>query len=374
MRERTAAQLIVFAFLLISAAGVASAQTQLGGVNVEGGIEAGGRFYLDSRPSQKDRAKFEEYRDQSPGLFLLGANLRLSRPDESLFGEFGGSKWCFSDQDYYLSFGRLGTWQFDFLWDQTPHVISTDARLLATQPQRGVFVLPTPRPALPVHNSAPDIDEIAVRWDKAAMRFSYSVTPSLDFVAEYSRIRKEGDKPMGMAFGSPGNNFYEVLQPIDQTVHDFRLRGAFSDPRYQVQLTYGLSVFENDLTRIRADNPCFGNGAPCSAGDAGGPATGQSSLPPGNMAHSLSLAASVNLPMRTRINGNFAWGLNLQNDAFLQHTINPALAGNPDLALPSQNLGGLVQTWLVYLNATTRPFDPVTFGARYRFYDYSDES
>jgi MtrB/PioB family decaheme-associated outer membrane protein len=260
------------------------------------------------------------------------------------------------------------------VWDQTPHIISTDARLLATQPQRGVFVLPTPRPTLDTHNSAPFIDEISVRWDKAAMRFNYSVKPNLDLTAEYTRIRKEGDKPMGMAFGSPGNNFYEVLQPIEQTVHDFRLRLAFSDPLYQFQLQYGLSFFENDLSRIRADNPCFGNVAPCSSGDAGGPATGQSSLPPSNMAHSLSAAGGVNLPLRTRINGNVAWGLQLQNDAFLPHTINPAFTGDPDLHLNHQSLDGIVQTWLVYLSATSRPFDPVTFSARYRFYDYSDLS
>src|SRR5437867_7508400 len=355
MRVRSAARVIVLALLVIGAAGVASAQTQLGGVNVEGGIEAGGRFYLDSRPSTKERAKFEEYRDQNPGLFLLGANLRLSRPDESLFGEFGGSKWGFSDQDYYLSFGRLGTWQFDFLWDQTPHVISTTGRLLATQPHDGVFVLPTPRPPLPAHNSAPDLDEIAVRWDKAAMRFVYSVSPNLDFAVEYSRIRKEGDKPMGMAFGSPGANFYEVLQPIDQTVHDFRIRAAFAEPLFQIQFGYGLSIFANDLNRIQADNPCFGNTAPCSAGEAAGPRTGQSSLPPSNMAHSLNLAGGVNLPLRTRINGNFAWGLNLQNVGFLPHTINPAFAGTPGLVLPHDSLNGLVQTWLVYLSATSRP-------------------
>jgi MtrB/PioB family decaheme-associated outer membrane protein len=374
MKGRSATGLVILALLVVGAAGAASAQTQLGGVNVEGGIEAGGRFYIDSRPSQKDRAKFEEYRDMSPGLFLLGANLRLSRPDESLFGEFGGSKWGFSDQDYYLSFGRLGTWQFDFLWDQTPHVISTTARLLATQPSPGIFVLPTPRPALPVHNSASYLDEIAVRWDKALMRFAYSVSPNLDFAAEYARTHKSGEKPMGMAFGSPGSNFYEVLQPIDQTVHDFRIRAAFADPLFQIQFGYNLSVFANDLNRIQADNPCFGNGAPCSAGEAGGPATGQSSLPPSNMAHALNVAGGVNLPLRTRINGNFAWGLQLQNSDFLPHTINPVLAGSPGLALPHNSLNGLVQTWLVYLSATSRPFDPVTFNLKYRFYDYSDYS
>ena len=373
MRVWRAGWLILLVLGVVGTAGIASAQTQLGGFNVEGDVEAGGRFYID-RPPQKDRAKFEEYRDLAPGPVLYGLNLRLLRPDESLYAEFGGSKWGYSDQDYYLSVGKLGTWQFDFVWDQTPHIISTDARLLATQPQRGIFVLSTPRPTLDTHNSAPFIDEISVRWDKAAMRFNYSVTPNLDLTAEYTRIRKEGDKPMGMAFGSPGNNFYEVLQPIEQTVHDFRLRLAFSDPLYQFQLQYGLSFFENDLSRIRADNPCFGNVAPCSGGDAGGPATGQSSLPPSNMAHSLSAAGGVNLPMRTRINGNVAWGLQLQNDAFLPHTINPAFTGDPDLHLNHQSLDGIVQTWLVYLSATSRPFDPVTFTARYRFYDYSDLS
>jgi len=373
MSRRSMIWLIALALHVVGAVGVASAQTQLGGWNLEGEAEFGGRWYLD-RPPQSSRAKLEEYRDLTPGPVLFGLNLRLLRPDESIYGEFGGSKWGYSDQDYYLSVGSLGTWQFDFLWDQTPHIISTNARLLATEQQRGVFVLPTPRPALPLHNSAPDLDEISVRWDKAAMRFAYALSPNLDLTAEYTRIRKEGDKPIGMAFGSPGANFYEVLQPIEQTVHDFRLRGTYADPRYQLQFAYGLSVFENDLTRMRADNPCFGNGAPCSAGEAGGPATGQTSLPPSNMAHSLNLAGGVNLPLRTRINANLAWGLHLQNDSFLPHTINPAIAGDPSLALPSHSLNGLVQTWLVYLNATSRPFDIVTFGARYRFYDYSDQS
>ena len=374
MRERGVGWLIILVLCVFGVAGAATAQTQLGGFNVEGEVEAGGRFYIE-RPPAKDRAKFEEYRDLTPGPVLFGLNLRLLRPDESLYAEFGGSKWGYSDQDYYLSVGKLGGWQFDFLWDQTPHVISTNARFLATEPQRGMFVLPSPRPTLDAYNNARTLDEISVRWDKAAMRFNYSVSPNLDLTAEYTRIHKEGDKPMGMAFGSPGNNFYEVLQPIEQTVHDFRIRGAFSDPRYQLQFQYGLSVFENDLSRIRADNPCFGNVAPCSGSDAGGPGTGQSSLPPDNMAHSLSAAAGVNLPLRTRVNGNAAWGLQLQNDAFLPHTINPVLAASgPDVALPKHSLEGMVQTWLVYLSATSRPFDPVTFGARYRFYDYSDNS
>src|SRR5262249_54866105 len=149
-----------------------------GGFNLEGEVEAGGRFYID-QPPKSSRAKLEEDRDLTPRAVLFRLNLRLLRPAQRPLRGVGGADSGLLDQDYYLSVGRLGTWQFDFVWDQIPHVISTDGKLLATQPQRGVFVLNTPRPALPVHNSAPDIDEIGVRWDKAAMRFSYSVTPAL---------------------------------------------------------------------------------------------------------------------------------------------------------------------------------------------------
>jgi MtrB/PioB family decaheme-associated outer membrane protein len=374
MRRLRRTWLIAMVLHAVGGVGVASAQVTVGGVNIEGEVEAGGRFYLQ-RPNQRERGKFEEYRDLTPGAVLFGLNMRLYRLDESLFAEFGGSKWGYQDQDYYLSIGRLGKWQFDVVWDQTPHIISTTSQLLAAEPTRGIFVLSLPRPLLPAHNDAPGIEEVAVRWDKALMRFGYAISPALDFSAQYSRTRKEGDKPMGVAFGSPGNNFYEVLQPIEQTVHDMRLQASYADPRFQLQFVYALSIFHNDLNRMRADNPCFGNVAPCSGGDAGGPPTGQASLPPGNMAHSLSLGGGVNLPWwRTRLNGNFAWGLHLQNESFLPHTINPALAGDPSLVLPARGLNGIVQTWLVNLSATSRPIDMLTLAAKYRFYDYSDQS
>jgi hypothetical protein len=91
---------------------------------------------------------------------------------------------------------------------------------------------------------------------------------------------------MGLAFGSPGNNFFEVLEPIDQTIHDFRLRGAFERERYQLQFGYTFSLFENAARRLIADNPCFGLAA-CGSDAVGAPARGQVSLPPDNMAHTV---------------------------------------------------------------------------------------
>lgn len=373
------ARLLMLAMLsfgaLLAVAETAHAQYTLGGMRLEGEVEAGTRFFL-LEPSKSRAAKFQEYKDVDDGLFLQRFYLRAATPNDAYSTELAGAEWGSENQNFSLGAGRLGVWQFDFEWDQLRHVLFTNSRSLATEVDRGIFVLPTPRPPLAAHNAAPELDDISVRWDTARMGFRYSVTPNLDLKAEYTRIRKEGDRPFGVAFGSPGSNFYEVLEPIDHTIHDFRLQATYASERWQLLVGYTGSVFVNDNRRVLADNPCFGNVTQCGAGD-GGPlpsGTGQVSLPPSNVAHTVSVGGGVNLPMRTRINANFAYSLRLQNDSFLPHTINPALSGDPDLVLPQKNLNGRVHILAFHVQGTTRPWTPLALTAKYRFYDQIEDS
>jgi len=374
MRTTGTVRLILAVSWVLAVAAPAPAQTQIGGLGIEGNVEAGWRFFVDE-PAKSRRAKWEEYRDYPGGPLLEDLQLRIFRSDESYSAEIGGSKWGQQDQEFWLRAGRLGRWEFGFDWDQIPHVFSTNARFLPTETSRGVFTLPTPRPALVLYNSAPD-REISERWDTARIFFKLSPTPYLDFKAEYTRIRKDGDRPFGMAMGSPGSNFFEILEPIEQTIHDFRIKGTWARENWQLQFGYTLSIFENDLDAVRADNPCFGAVAPagCGAASATAPATGQTALPPSNMAHSFTLGGGVNLPLRTRLNANFSYSLMLQNDDFLPHTINPLLASNPNLALPQDSLNGNVQTYLLNLSATSRPIAPLTLSLKYRLFALDDNS
>lgn len=368
-------RLILTALGVLGMAAPASAQQEIGGMRLEGEVEAGVRFFLEE-PSKTRSSKFLEYRDINEGLFLQGLHLRLFRADEAYSTEFGGRQWGLQDQEYYLRTGRLGKWEFGFDWDQMRHIFSTNARMLSTETSRGVFTLPTPRPALGLHNSARELDEISVRWDTAHIFLKVTPTEDLDLIAEYTRIRKEGDRPMGMALGSPGSPFIEVLQPLEQTIHDFRLRGTLAREQWQIQFGYTLSLFLNDERRIVADNPCFGAVLPAGCTGAADPVSrGQSSLPPDNMAHTFNLAGGVNLPLRTRLTGNFTYSLRLQDESFLPHTINPTLDGNPNLVLPQKGLNGNAQIFAFNLNATSRPLPlPVVFTAKYRLYDYRDWS
>ena len=376
------ARTLAFGLVLSAAAMVvplpATAQVAIDGFKLEGDVEAGWRFFVDE-PAKSRRAKWEEYRDFPGGPYLGNLELHIFRADESYWASIAGSKWGQTDQEYSLRGGRLGLWEFGFDWDQIPHIYSTDARFLATEGPRGVYSLPNPRPPLAAHNAAPTLDEIGQRWDQARMFFQLTPTPDLELKAQYTRTRKTGDRPFSMAYGSPGNNFYQILEPIEQTVHDFRIGGTWAKEMWQLQFGYVLSVFQNDLSSVQADNPCSGATAPagCAAGDAGAaaPTRGQTSLPPDNIAHTFTLNGGMNLPWwRTRLTGNFSYSLQFQNQDFLPQTINPAFANNPDLALPQNSLNGNVQTLLFNIGAVSRPVRDVTLSLKYRLFDYDDHS
>lgn len=353
---------VLTAALVLGVASLASAQPSLFGLNVEGEVELGGRIFLDE-PSRKEKAKLIEYRDLDEQPF--GAfRLRFFRPDETYAVEMGGAMIGQDDQEFFLTAEGRGFWRLDFDWDQTPHVFSTNARILSTETSPGVFTLPTPRPALRAHNAGRELDEVGVRWDTARLGFALTPTPTLDLLLEYTYIDKHGERPLGVAFGSPGNDFIEVLEPVDQRVHDFRIRGSWVGEGWQLQAGYTLSVFQNDESSVTADNPRFGV--------AGEPERGRVSLPPDNMAHTISVAGAVNVPFwRTRITANTSYSLRIQNDSFLPHTINPRLR-SPLLALPSQDLDGMVGTLLFDVAATSRPLSPLTLKLRYRLFDYDD--
>jgi MtrB/PioB family decaheme-associated outer membrane protein len=346
------------------------------GLDVHGEIELSGRFYL-SEPPDRDKAKLIEYRDLDTQPF--GAfRLRFSRPDETYSVEMGGDKIGQTDQEFFLSAERLGRWKFNFDWDQIPHVYSTSGRTLVIESAPGVLTLPTPRPTLPTYNSGRTLDEIATEWDTARFGFALTPTPSLDLTLDFAWTHKNGDYPIGVAFGSPGNNFFQVAAPVDQNVYDFRIEGSWVGDGWQIQGGYVLSIFQNDENSLVVDNPCFGLGGPlptrCASDANGAPQRGRLSTAPDNMANTLYVAGAVNVPFwKTRISANAAYSLRIQNDTFLPHTINPALV-SPSLILPQSDLNGMVGTFLFNLNATSRPLPPLTLTLHYRLYDFDDMS
>jgi len=409
MRCTNTAGVLLAALMVLAGGGVGSAQTQtktqLFGWNLEGEVESGLRGLPqnpngDRTPGLAD-GKFEEYRDingvtAGTGLFLENLRLRLFRPDEAYSIEMAGKDWGLHTQEFHLMGERLGQWQTGFDWDQMRHVYSTDSQTLLKVFGDNTFIVrgsPGGRqPAAawndglgwscsqPSKNNSDCDGQISQQWFTGRLFFNISPTDNTNFSAELTRIFKDGQRPFGMAFGSPGGNFLELVQPISQTIYEFRTRGSYITQMFQLQGGYTLSVFVNDFPWVRADNPCNGNGVTTIAGGCAAPGVsgqfGTTSLPPNNQAHTFNLQGGVNLPMRTRVNANFTYQFRFQDQNFQQQTYsNGLVAANPSLQLPQSSLHGNVQTALFNFDVTSRPLQaPVTFTLKYRLYDYMDFS
>jgi len=383
MTYRRVTALLLAGFMIsLAGSGVARSQEEnenekeIFGLKASGDVVLGGRVYGD-RPKDDERAKFEEYRDLSETIFLDFLRLRGDSKDDFYTIEILATNGGLDDQNFQLRSFGVGSFDFLFEWDQTPHNISRNSQTFYVESPTATFNLPSPRPALPDWNSAPKIEEIGFRTDTALVDFSYAPTPDWDIGVDFRRTYKHGDRPLGFSFSTRGGHGVEVPLSVDDTTYDVDVSAAYAGDSYQLQFNYLFSLFDNDLDRVRVDNPCFGL-AGCGAFNSNPPtaATGQGALSPGNYAHTFTLAGGVSLPMRTRLNSSFTYSLRKQDQAFLPITINPALAGDPDLAaaqaaLPN-DLDGEVSILRFNLSATSRPMDDLTATAKFRVYDYND--
>jgi MtrB/PioB family decaheme-associated outer membrane protein len=345
----------------------AAAQAPVLGGTAYGDIELGARLFL-KRPAATELARFEEYRDLREGLIVPALRGWFDTDDGrgriELLARYPGQ----DDENLLLRVQRLGSFTLELERDRTPHVFTTNGRLLGTFAERGVLTLPSPRPAPAAYDAAPFLPAVSTQWkqDRAALRFAPSA--SLSSFVQYSRTEKRGDRPMGMAFGSPGANHREILEPIEHTVQSVRIAPALRRARYQLQATYDYSSFENALPAVLADNPLVAVDQPTA-----GAARGRSALAPSNQAHTVGLQGALTLPLRGRISTAMSYGWRSQTEPVLPYTSNTAINTSSLTPLPA-DIGGDVRTLLLRVAGSARPLRSVSVGARFRHFELDDRT
>jgi MtrB/PioB family decaheme-associated outer membrane protein len=345
----------------------AAAQARLLSGTAYGDVELGARVYL-TRPLATELARLEQYRDLRSGPVVSMARAWYDADDGrtrfELVARFPGQR----DENLLLSAQRPGLFRLVLERDRTPHVFSTNGRLLGNSPARGVLTLPVPRPPAEAFDAAPVIGSVATHWTQHRVRLDLTPAPGWTALLEYSRTGKRGDRPMGMAFGTAGNNHREILEPIEHTVQHVRFAPALRRERWQIQAAYDYSAFDNDLAAIVVDNPLV------AADQAtAGSARGRTALAPSNHAHTMSVQGGLTLPWRGRLAGTMSYGLRRQRAALLPYTINSAINTSGLSTLP-EHADGDVRTLLVRVSGSARPLPSLSVGARFRHFELTDRT
>ncbi|MBZ0170420.1 hypothetical protein MELA_01532 [Candidatus Methylomirabilis lanthanidiphila] len=351
---------------------------ELTGLDVEGGYRD-----IDGRRSS---AKFQEYRVLEESPFLDHLRLSLETKDKKRYIDFTAIDSFKQDQSYLFRTGQYGGYELEIFWDQVPHLLSTTGRtLFATTHEDSTVNLTLPpgvastvQAATPatrasvlagfLANAAPV--DLSFLTSKAGFRFKYVLSESLNAGARYTYTEKDGTIPFGAGFSSPGGSIVELPAPRFDRTHQVEIKTEYARPGWNIGLGYAASIFDQGIEKVVFDNPLSATSSATAS------ARGRTTMDPSNQAHNVFLAGGVLLPLRTRITGKFSYGWRFQDENFVPHTINAALAADPQLALPRQDLDGDIRTALVTLNATSRPLAawPLTLYGGYRFYDFDNRS
>lgn len=304
-------------------------------------------------------------------------------------------------------FGRQGLFGLFFEFDQLPVFRSETAETFFGGVGSETLTLPSTWTAGANGPAMTDLEDnlrqIDIEWDRERIGGGFDlVLPwNLTFEARYDHETKEGQKLMGAVMGLNGGNPRAVVipEPIDYVTHQIEAYLRHAGENLQLSLGYYGSGFNNENSFLQWQNPYTpvwpppGNvwGSPtagfnCTDGILA-PATdpgcgnGRKGQMPDNWFHQILASGAYNLPYRTRVTLNTAFGWMLQDDDFLPYSVNSALttitggANAADLdALPRRSLDGEIFTTLVDFRVASRPLEKLNLDLGYRFDDRSNNS
>lgn len=375
MRLKSAARGLGF----VAACGLAAAAAPAGADVIDGELRFGGRAISGDTHS----GKFNEYRDLESGVFG-GANFLISDPNDVTFlwGDFENIG--YDDQRYAIEVGRWGRLRLFGEYEELPHVFSTQSRTLYGYSGSNLLLLPdafqgsveaavgNPAKSAALGAGLAGARRTSLEYQLRSVTGGLVFDPREDlrFETAYRSLDRSGRKPFSLGFGTPGGTFTSFASPVDERTDEVTADVRFGRGPFNLEVGYLGSFFGNDLRHVTVDNPLVLTDTAATASQ------GRISLAPDNSLNQFHATGTWELPLEVpaRIATTFSYGLREQDDDFLPHTINPATTGDPLLALPRDSLDGKVQTYLANVLFTARPLPDLDLRARYRFYDYHNDT
>lgn len=186
----------------------------------------------------------------------------------------------------------------------------------------------------------------------------------------------------------------ETAEPIDYRTLSLAAGAGIYKKDWLADIEYTFTDFRNQNDALLWDNPFEAfPGRPSTPGkERGRFDVGQLVLAPDSQSHDVTVSGSASLPMHGRLTGSLSYGVITQDESFEPYTRNAGINDTPTTAdvddpqnvgvadatsvasLPADDLDGEVTNIAASLMYTVRPVEPVTVTAKYRYYDYDNDS
>jgi MtrB/PioB family decaheme-associated outer membrane protein len=393
-----------------------------------GEVEAGGRFFLNDPQktgikSQNGQAlgKYYEYSDIKPGPF--GQGWLNGQTKDGLYNfNVWGDNVGYNDQRYEADGSKAGEHYFDVIWDQTPHVYSTNAltpysglggpalvlppglsntlfndagctRVAGQQPTGCASGNPTAGQRAAIQRDLTNnlyTTDLGIRRDTAAVGYRWTPTDAWDINVAYMNMHRWGTQVDGVVF-SPGSSGVtaQVPKPVNDTTQNFGVNGEYKGTSpwgqlFTFKLGYAGSIYEDAMSSYTVENPFCATGSgmgECARTGSPSSPFAQMSLWPDNQAHGFSATTGADLPLKSRYMGTLSYTMMRQNQAFQPFSPFATMFTNtgntttgPLPILPAASLNGAINTLLSNNVVTTQITPELKSKLIYRYYDFSNQT
>jgi MtrB/PioB family decaheme-associated outer membrane protein len=331
-------------------------------------FQFGGRFSsIDGDP-----ARFQRYGDFRDGVLFTDARYAGEHPDGNYVFHTALDNLGYRDQRFYGDYERPGRFVVSGLWDQIPQFYSVDTATPFTASSNEQLVLDDATQRANQTASTPSLSpyiplaqqfDLRERRDVGRFNFLATPTPQIDVKASFTTNRHVGELPWGASFGF--SNDVEVALPYDSRANDFSIGAEWTNLRNMIRVAYDGSWFDNLDPILEWDSPLDLTDA------VDNPGRGRMTLWPSNSAQTVSVGGYSKFARKTQLTGFLSFGSWSNDEPFQPFTINAAL---PQLALPRQSTEGSANTFATNLNLVSRPADEWRVGARFRSYNYNNDT
>lgn len=238
-------------------------------INTSGDVSLG----LRTVGSEKDSAKFQEYRDLKDGIF---GEVNIDAESGAYWLSFTGKNIGYDDESYLLTGGRYGLFKYKLFYDEVIHNYSFGAKTFYGGV--GTSKLDYSAPPIPDNNFTLNFSTDVNTWNEfdyyrkikrygIEFLLSPKTTPIYANV-EYNQWDISGLYPIGVpsgvrrtgaTSGSPFGNVVEMPAPIDYLVNNYAAEVGYSNRNYLLAFNVFYSNFGNAKEKLTWRNPYVTN-------------------------------------------------------------------------------------------------------------------